>query len=133
MVLSSDFEQAENLLQKGLKLTSICSKHKSTVNFFKSIWKYQLVVISCIIQWASWLSGNAVVFGAVGLKLKSRADQFGHSVANDSPPLPHFFERSCVARRRNDVEMGTANSLHTSAKYSEYNKRFDSILSLLMI
>ena len=29
---------------------------------------------------------------------------------------------------RNDAEMGPANSLHASAYYSEYNKRFDLIL-----
>ena len=36
-------------------------------------------------------------------------------VTNDSPPLRHFFERSCVASRRNDAEMGPANSLYVSA------------------
>ena len=29
--------------------------------------------------------------------------------------------------RRNDTEMGPANSLHAPAYYSEYNKRFDLI------
>ena len=47
---------------------------------------------------ASWSSGNAFVCGAEGLSFKSRAGQIGHSVANGSPPLRHFFERSCVAR-----------------------------------
>ena len=47
---------------------------------------------------ASWSSGNAFVSGAGGLRFKSRAGQVGHSVANGSPPLRHFFERSCVAR-----------------------------------
>ena len=47
---------------------------------------------------ASWSSGNAFVSGAGGLRFKSRAGQIGHSVANGSPPLRHFFERSCVAR-----------------------------------
>ena len=48
--------------------------------------------------------GNAFVSGAGGLKFKSRAGQIGHSVANGSPPLRLFFERSCVARaqRRGD-------------------------------
>ena len=46
---------------------------------------------------ASWSSGNAFVSGARGLRFKSRAGQTGHSVANVSPPLQHFFERSCVA------------------------------------
>ena len=44
-----------------------------------------------------WSSGNAFVSGAGGLRFKSRAGQMGHSVANGSPPLRHFFERSCVA------------------------------------
>ena len=47
---------------------------------------------------ASWSSGNAFVSGAGGLRFKSRAGQIGHSVANGSPLLQHFFERSCVAR-----------------------------------
>ena len=47
---------------------------------------------------ATWSSGNAFVSGAGGLRFKSRAGQIGHSVANGSPPLQHFFERSCVAR-----------------------------------
>ena len=46
----------------------------------------------------SWSSGNAFVSGAGGLRFKSRAGQIGHSVANGSPPLRHFVERSCVAR-----------------------------------
>ena len=53
---------------------------------------------------ASRSSGNAFVSGAGGPWFKSRAGQIGHSVANGSPPLRHFFERSCVARaqRRGD-------------------------------
>ena len=47
---------------------------------------------------ASWSSGNAFVPEAGGLRFKSRAGQIEHSVANGSPPLRHFFERSCVAR-----------------------------------
>ena len=43
---------------------------------------------------ASWSSGNAFVCGAVGLRFKSRASQIGHSVANGSSPLRHFFEGS---------------------------------------
>ena len=43
---------------------------------------------------------------AGGLRLKSRAGQIGYSVAKGLPPLQHFFERNCVARRRNDAEMG---------------------------
>ena len=35
--------------------------------------------------------------GAGGPKFKSRAVQIEHSVANSLPPLPHFFERCCVA------------------------------------
>ena len=47
---------------------------------------------------ASWSSGKAFVSGAGGLRFKSRVGQIGHSVANGSPPLRHFFEGSCVAR-----------------------------------
>ena len=44
--------------------------------------------------------GSTFVFGAVGLRLKSRSGQIEHSVANSSPPLRHFFKRSWVARAR---------------------------------
>ena len=47
-------------------------------------------------------------FGAGGLRFKSRTGEIGHSAANGSPPLRHFFERSCVARH-NDAAMGLAN------------------------
>ena len=47
---------------------------------------------------ASWSSGNVFVSGAGGLRFKYRAGQIKHSVANGSPPLRHFLERSCVAR-----------------------------------
>ena len=47
---------------------------------------------------ASWSSGNAFVSGAGGLRFKSRAGKIGQSVVNGSPPLRHFFEKSCVAR-----------------------------------
>ena len=49
------------------------------------------------------------------LRFKSRACQIGHSVANGSPSLQHFLERSCVARRCNGAEMGPASSLHALA------------------
>ena len=35
--------------------------------------------------------------------------------------------KGAVLPGRNDAEMGPANSLHASAFYSEYNKRFDLI------
>ena len=44
----------------------------------------------------SWINGNVFVSEVVGLRFKSPAGQIGRSVANDSPPLRHFFERSCV-------------------------------------
>ena len=47
---------------------------------------------------AGWLSGNAFVSGAEGLRFKSRPGQIGRSVANGLPPLRHFFKQSCVAR-----------------------------------
>ena len=42
----------------------------------------------------------AFVSGARGLRFKSWTAQIGDSVFNDSPPLRHFFERNCVARRK---------------------------------
>ena len=47
---------------------------------------------------ASWSSGNVFVSEAGGLRFKSRAGQIGRSVVHGSPPLRHFFERSCFAR-----------------------------------
>ena len=75
----------------------------------------------------SWSSANAFLSGVGGQKFKSRTGQIERSVANDSPPLRYFFERSCVANDggRNDAEMGPANSFHASAYYIEYNERFD--------
>ena len=60
---------------------------------------------------ASWSRGEAFVSGAGGPRFKSQAGQIKHTAANSLPLLQHFFERSRVARRRNDA-MGAANSLH---------------------
>ena len=68
-----------------------------------------------------------MVSGTGGLRFEFRASQIGYRVANGSPPLQHFFERRCVARKCNDAKMGLANSLHASAYYNEYNERFDLI------
>ena len=46
----------------------------------------------------SWSNANAVLSGVGGQKFKSRTGQIEHMVANGSPPLRYFFERSCVAR-----------------------------------
>ena len=44
------------------------------------------------------VSNQVFVSRAGDRRFKSRAGQIGHSVANGSPPLRHFFERSYVAR-----------------------------------
>ena len=62
----------------------------------------------------SWSSGNTFAYDTEGIKLKSWASQIGQSVANDSPPLQHFFNGSCVAWS-NVAKMGLANSLLASA------------------
>ena len=45
----------------------------------------------------------------IGLSCKiceyTQAGQIERSVANGLPPLVHFFGRSCVAHRRDDMEM----------------------------
>ena len=46
---------------------------------------------------ASWLSSKAFISGAGGSRFKSQDNQIERSVANSSPPLHHFFKRSCVA------------------------------------
>ena len=68
---------------------------------------------------ARWLNGNVLGSGTGGLRLKSRAGQIGHSVANGSPGLRYFFKRSCVARRRNGVEMDLANLCNTTSIMNE--------------
>ena len=54
---------------------------------------------------AIWLSVNAFVSGAGGLRFESEAGRIGHRIAYCSLPLRHFFEWSCccpdaVTRRR---------------------------------
>ena len=63
---------------------------------------------------ASWLSGNAFVFEAGGLRFKFPAGQIGHRVANGLPPL-RISSKEAVLPGHNDAEMGLANSLHASA------------------
>ena len=81
-----------------MKVKSLCI---ILLNIFATAapkWEQKISNIIFKIEPASWSSGNAFVSGAGGLRFKSRANQIGHSVANGSPPLRHFFERSCVAR-----------------------------------
>ena len=60
--------------------------------------KHALSLILEFLPFTSWSRGNAFVSGARSLMFKSRAGHVGHSAANGSPPLHHFFERICVAR-----------------------------------
>ena len=46
---------------------------------------------------------------------KSQVGRIEYGIANGSPPLEHFFKRSCVACWRNDPGMDPANQLHASA------------------
>ena len=83
------------------------------------------IVASSLVQTpASWSSDNAVLSGMGGLTFKSQACEIGHNVENGSPPPQHFVKRSCLPWRY-DAEMGTANLLHASALYSEYNEAID--------
>ena len=76
---------------------------------------------------ASWSSGNAFVSEAGSPKFESQAGQIEHCAANGLSLLGNFFERSYVACRRNNAEMGPANSSHASVYFCEYNERFDLI------
>ena len=49
-----------------------------------------------------------------GRRLKSRAGQIGHSVANDSPSV-RLLSKGTVLRGRNDAETGPANAVHALA------------------
>ena len=53
--------------------------------------------------------------------------------ANGSPPLRHFFERSCDPNKRNEAQIGPANSLHASVQYSECNKKLDLVIIVLSV
>ena len=69
----------------------------------------------------STLFGTLVRLWSGRSTFKSQAGQIGDSVANGSPPLRRFFERSWVVSRRNDTEIGPANSLQAS--YTRYTLR----------
>ena len=73
---------------------------------------------------ASKSNCNAFVSGAGGLRLKSRASQIGHSVANGSPRLRHFFKRSYVARAQWHGD-GPRQLVTRFGVLQQYNERFD--------
>ena len=83
--------------------------------------QYRVKIFLNINTLVSRSSCNAIISGAGGLRFKSQPGQIGHSVVNSL--LRRFFEKSFVFYRRVDAEMGFANSVHASAKYSEYNER----------
>ena len=73
---------------------------------------------------ASLSSGNMFVSGAEDLRFDSRSGQIGRRVANGLPRC-YISLKGPVLPGRNDAKMSPPNSLHASAKYSEYNKRLD--------
>ena len=60
---------------------------------------------------AIWSSGNAFVSGSGG----SNLGQVKSDTVLPTTRHRYKFEKSCVAHRRNDADMGLANSLPTSA------------------
>ena len=85
--------------------------------FSLNLWKVPAAFYRCIVNYLNHCralhfeqlilycqSSNTFVSGAEGLRFKSQAGQIGYGVANGSPPQRNFFERSCVARKRNDAE-----------------------------
>ena len=54
------------------------------------------------------------ISGVGGPQFKSWASQIGHSVANVSLPLRHFFKRDMLCRH-NDANMDPTNLLHALA------------------
>ena len=68
------------------------------VNYSVFIWQEVNETKKVKNPWSSWSSRNLFVYESVGLKFKFPAGEIRHSVANGSPLLRHFFERSCVAR-----------------------------------
>ena len=82
--------QRQNVFSGSESRRTLCRKPTK----FKSIGK--LFKLNRLIT--SWSSGSAFVSGAGSLMFKSRAGQIGHSVANGSSSLRHFFVKSCVVR-----------------------------------
>ena len=64
-------------------------------------YEYLIVIIKSVLYNveapSSWSNSYAFCLGARGLRFKCRAGRIEHIVANRSPPLRHFFEKSCVA------------------------------------
>jgi len=60
---------------------------------------------------------NARASCALDLQFKYQAGKILPTVVNSSPPFQH-----CLGAI--DAEMVTANSLHASTEYGEYNERF---------
>ena len=75
----------------------------------------------CLITVNSTSSGNAFVSGAGGLRFESWLVK-SDTVLQTTCHRCDISLKEAVLPRRNDAEMGPANSLHA---YSEYNERFD--------
>ena len=80
------------LYPKILKRITKAYLNESKVKI-KSIVLIKLLNNDFISKPGSWSSGNVFFSGAGGLRIKSRAGQIGHIVANGSPPLQHFFRK----------------------------------------
>ena len=71
---------------------------------------FRILVMQTFPQPVRWSNGNAFVSGAGGLRLKYRAGQIKHSVANGSSPC-----KIAVLLGRNDAEISPEIRLHASA------------------
>ena len=65
-----------------------------------------------------WRSGKDIAIAGGRLGFDSLADQIGHSVANNSPPLQRFF---CAAQAQTRGD-GPHKLVTCFAYYGEYNK-----------
>ena len=72
-------------------------------------------------------SGNAFVSGAGSPEFNFWNGQIGYCVAYGSPPLQHFFERSCAARRSNDAEMAPQTRYTLRRNTASIIERFNLI------
>ena len=95
------------------------------------MWHFKLVIFYLSILLLDRLVGRAVTRSS--LEREVRGSSLG-PVKLDTvlPTARHrcdISSKGAVLPGRNDAEMGPANSLHTSAYYSEYNERFDLIYS----
>ena len=109
MMASSRFKIDNAAVAAAAKLKRHCYQIQRNKRHFSKEQKYcAFQNFRCFSRLLVNVRVIAFVSGVGGMRFKSRAGQIGFSVANGSPPLKQFFEKSSLAGKRID-------SLHASA------------------